>query len=240
MNQLQVVPKSQIVHDAQFEKQVISAVNDAYHAVDSATQKCLIAGQLLNEMKEHLGHEKFMPWVEKTFPEVTHNCCNRWMRGMSNVLKALPAPPIDIEVSVVLTTPKEQLAPAQQKYKQAFLNLTDGRTLKECTSGVFVEGDEPHRIDRAINGKTKGGAGGDRKDFPRFVARHLGAITSMLVVKKKGAAPKARQLAADQRANIGGSFAAALKQWPRPILEVIKEAAAQELKLSDEQRAARE
>lgn len=147
----------------------------ALEAVENAVQKCLAAGQMLNEFKAALPHGGFLDWRAKNLPEISEDTAQRWMRGAANVANALPPvdSAIEIEASVILSTPDAELSPVALEWKQAWFDFTADKTIKECLSGVFVGGDEDHRIDRAINGKTKGGTGGDRKDFPLFVAVKL-------------------------------------------------------------------
>jgi len=224
---------------------VREAVVRALHHVDDSRRVCVQAGQMLRELKVRCDHGDFEELVEKYIPEVSIQTCRTWMRAAESVTKALSFPNV-IEVDSVVTPLSEiiggddaKLSKQAKALKQQWFSFTEGKTIKDCIAGVVVDGDADSRISRAINGKTKGGAGGDRKDFPTFIARHLQANTSMLVIKKKGHPPKMRQLAADQQANICASFNAALRQWPRWLVENIAEAGRQELKLSEEQRAAR-
>lgn len=148
---------------------------DALHACENAAQKCLAAGQALNEAKEYSNGD-FMETVAKLVPEVSHKTATTWMRAAANIARALPPMPdcLDIEsISELLSTPDSELPAEALGWKQGWFDFTADKTIKECLNGVLVEGDDDHRIDRAINGKTKGGAGGDRKDFPLFVAVKL-------------------------------------------------------------------
>ena len=84
-------------------------------------------------------------------------------------------------ISSILTTSDDELSTEDRKYKQAWLDFTADKTIKQCLDGVCVEGDDAHRVDRAVNGKTKGGAGQtDRKDFPLFIAVKLKDIAAHL------------------------------------------------------------
>jgi hypothetical protein len=149
----------------------------ALKARDDAVQKAISAGQLLNDFKDTIPHGTFMEWRQKYLPEISNDTAERWMRAASNVIKALPPVPdaIDVEVSIsqILTLPEAELSETQREWKQQWFDFTENKTIKECLAGVFVDGDAASRVDRAINGKTKGGAGGDRKDFPLFVAVKL-------------------------------------------------------------------
>ena len=225
---------------------VRTAVVRALQHVDDSRRVCVQAGQLLRELKARCQHGEFLDLVEEFIPEISARTATTWMRAAESVTRALKFPDA-IEVDSVITPLSEIIAGDDKKLskeakalKQLWFNFTEGKTIKDCIAGVVIDGDADSRIDRAINGKTKGGAGGDRKDFPRFIARHLRCVTSMLVIKKSGRPAKARALAADQRANIGAAFDGALKQWPRWTIEIISQTVRQELKLSDEQRTARQ
>lgn len=159
-------------------QRIRTVVQEAIDAVEHATQKCLTAGQLLNDYKEKVGFGSFMEWRREAFPKISDDRFERWMRAAANVARALPAPAIDvtsevIPLSEIISTPDDELPAAALQWKQQWFEFTADKTIKECMEGVCVEGDEAHRADRAINGKTKGGAGGDRKDFPLFVAVKL-------------------------------------------------------------------
>jgi hypothetical protein len=112
---------------------------------------------------------------------------------------------------------------------------------------VFVDGDDAHRVDRAVNGKTKGGIGKqkDRKAFEKFTATKLQHITSFLTVTKKSAASGRRQiigwrkLSPVQETQIGAAFCAAIEKWPAQLLETIADKIKTEAKLSDAERLAR-
>lgn len=183
-----LLPKTAIIERLAVVKEAVEA---AQGALGDARQKCLIAGALLNEVKEELPHGDFEEWCRGNLP-VKERTWQVWMRAAANVVKALPGMPrlqalydkaIDIEaipVSEMLTAPEDELPASALAWRQQWLDFTSERTLKECLDGVFVDGDEGHRVDRAINGKLKGGAGGDRKDFPLFVAVKLKDMGSHL------------------------------------------------------------
>lgn len=128
----------------------------------------------------HSDRAGFEAFLARIVPEIHVDTARRWMRAAGNVARALPPAPgaIDVEAEVVapseiLVTPDDELGEEAREWKQGWLDFTADKTIRECLEGVFVDGDDEHRVDRAINGKMKGGAGGDRKDFPFYVARHL-------------------------------------------------------------------
>lgn len=180
---LQKQAENQISGDLIFTIDLRTTVLEALSSVDGARQMCMAAGQMLNEAKDKCNHGEFLDILKVTIPEISHETATTWMRAARNIAKALPAPSIDIEsVSLVLHTPDDQLTPVQLKYKQDWFDFTEGKTIKDACAGVFVDGDEAHRVDRAVNGKTKGGAGDleKRKDCPRLVAEKLKAMAENL------------------------------------------------------------
>lgn len=143
----------------------------------------------------------FQEFVAKNLPEISIVTAQRWMRAAANVLRAVgdgqggehPTSNsqrstsnggngvIDIEaipVSELLATPDDELPEASREWKQAWFDFTSNKTIKECLAGVFVDGDDGHRVDRAVNGKLLGGGGGDRKDFADFTLRKLKHIST--------------------------------------------------------------
>ena len=229
--------------------QLRTVLLDALASVDNARQKCIAAGQLLNELKATHGHGDFMELVLQTVPEISHDTAGRWMRAAANVLKALPPmAAIDIEASVILATPDAELTKDQLEWKQGWFTFTDGKTIKECLNSVFVDGDEPHRIDRAINGKTKGGAGGDRKDFPLFVAvklKDMGQHFGISVSRDGREQGHWKGMSEKQKTEIKSALVAAInggelhlqgrktfqfKRWPEDICRVMQDALRDRLK----------
>lgn len=220
---------------------IINVVREALVAVEGAKQKCLAAGQLLNDFKATLAHGEFLIWREKNLPEISADCCERWMRAAANIVRALPEGCIDVEtisLSEVLSTPDHCLSAAHQKYKQAWLDFTNDKTIKECLNGVFVEGDEAHRVDRAINGKTMGGKGsGDRKDWSLFIGVKQNDMGAHLAHWKKMSAIQRSEIEQVVRGAILGddvrltrgqkSRLFKFEPWPedfsRLVLETLKE-----------------
>jgi hypothetical protein len=157
-------------------QRIHDAVNGALTAVENAKQKCLAAGQMLNEIKESLPHGEFKLWRQKHLPQISDDTAERWARAAQNIARALPPPrALDVQASVALTTPDDDLSETARKYKQDWSDFTANKTIKECLNAVFVEGDPAHRVDRVLNGKLKGGTNpyDDRKDYPLFIAVKL-------------------------------------------------------------------
>lgn len=229
------------------------AVIDALQSVEFAKQKCILAGQMLLDEKTRIGHGDFEQHVTKLIPEVSIQTVRTWMRAASSVAKALPPMTIDIQsevsVSTILSSPDKDLTKDQLKYKQAWFDFTADKTIKECLNSVMVYGDDSHRVDRAINGKTKGGKGGDkvsdRKEFERFTATKLGHITTFLTVQKKmaGTGKKKivgpRPLSPVQQAQISAAFINFLETAPNWLLITLHDKITTESKLSEPQRYSR-
>lgn len=211
-------------------------VLDALDSVDNARQKCMAAGQKLNEVRADYEHGDWQKFISESIPEVSYDTVNIWMRAAANILKALPTQVVDVSsevipLSEILSTPDDELPETARAYKQQWLEFTADKTIKDCLNGVFVDGDEGHRVDRAVNGKTAAGAGGggDRKAFPKFIALKLKHTTTFL----------SHKLTPTEQARIIASFDTSLEQWPRWLVEALADKCKSELKISDQDRAAR-
>ena len=228
-----------------------TVVIDALQSVESAKQKCILAGQMLLDKKDLMDHGDFETFVAQQIPEVSIQTCRTWMRAAANISRALPPMTVDVEVTVsqVLSRPDAELTDEQRKYKQAWFDFTADKTIKECLNSVTVYGDDAHRVDRAVNGKTKGGKGGekaaDRKAFEKFTATKLGHITTFLTVQKKalGTGKKKivgwRELSPVQRTQIGAAFTHFLMTAPDWLLEVMADQVKTELKMNPAERLSR-
>ena len=250
-------------------KQVRKAVLEALHSLDSTRRTCIAAGQLLVETKARLSRPRnggryeeweegdgFEEWIEKNIPEIHVDTARRWMRAARGAVKGLPGigdgrfkisegDVIDIEgvpVSEVLATPDEALSAGARQWKQAWLDFTEHKTIKECMAGVLIDGDPDHRMDRAINGKMARGAGGsgDRKDYSFFTFRKLRHLNTFF--------SSWETMTELQRTEIKDMFAAAVTgaefhlrhsqakldqeftPWPKDLVRVLKEAVGQRLK----------
>jgi hypothetical protein len=238
------------------------AIVAARDATENARSKCLIAGQMLNEVQAALPHGEFQPWIEKYLPEIPYRTAARWSRAAANIEKALPEKlevVIDIEavtVSAVLTMPDAELTAEQRRYKQAWFDFTNGRTIKECLDGVFVDGDEAHRVDRAVNGMIKGGVGSpmaaNRKDVPFHVAKKLKEMGEHLLLFDKLDAGMRSETEQVIRCAILGDdvrirkvlfqYSGAVRRgrkksrmWPKAFCQVALKALQERLRLNDEE-----
>jgi hypothetical protein len=105
---------------------------------------------------------------------------------------------------------------------QILLEYISGKTMQECLQGVIVEGDPEHRLTRAQNGMAKGGAGGDRKDWPGFIETKLRHINEHLSHWDNFSGPQIERTQTVFKVVITG--------WPAPLLEYLKNEAAKVLR----------
>ena len=205
----------QISHDAKF---VRSIVLDAIDAAHCATQKCLVAGYYLGEVKarfarsahdahssvhgrnQHSDGPSWLEWLATNIPEIHRATADRWMSAAATVASALKMGPalaaIEIEaeavpISRLLTMPEAEVPEAGRQLRQEWFDFTQGKTIKQCLAGVLIDGEDEAGMKRAINGKGLGGAGVvDRKAFGAFFARALKIALSQVTVmtKEKGTA----------------------------------------------------
>lgn len=207
-------------------ERILAEYREAMRLAKVAVERAIYVGQLLNEQKALVGHGHWLPWLAANCPEISQDTARRWMDAAEAVLtKALKLPPVieALPLSQVISTPEEELPEAAREARQLVFDFTAGKTIKECLAAVVVEGDEPHRITRAHNGRTQGGSRGeDRKDWPKFVGLHLSDISAHLDHWK--------QFTGAQVETVEAKFKAAVGKWPSPLLESLKRAIAEELK----------
>lgn len=156
----------------------------ALESLESTRQKCLFAGVVMLEAKNGTEHGKFMDWVTGIVPEISARTARSWMLAAGNVLRALNMAgslEVDSEVmslSEVLGSVDEiGLSDQAKEWRQLWFGFLEDKTIKDCLNLALVDGDESYR---ALNGKTAGGSGGDRKDFALFAARKLAHLGSHL------------------------------------------------------------
>lgn len=166
------------LNDAVRKDRARAACLQAVETVKKAVEKCVFAGHALMEWKNGYEHGTFLDMLERGLPEVSVRTAQRWMVAARNVIKAIGEPPAGApgheSVTELLAAEDGKLDKEGREWKARWFEFLEGRTVNECIAGVVVDGDEAHRIERAINGSTLGGSGGDRKDFSLFVARKLG------------------------------------------------------------------
>ena len=249
---------------------VIETLRDIVHqalvTTNRAVRDCLAAGQALNEARAEFSRGRglggaFAEWddgngwtefIEKNLPEISERTAQRWMKAAANVMRVVgdgqwqnsAGQVIDVEAtpfSQILATADDELSADSRELKQVWMDFTERKTIKECLAGVFVEGDDSSRSDRAMNGLTaRQTSGAERRDYPAFITRKLKEMTEHLVVKgTRNSAPHAREIEADQRAKIMAAFDGAMSVWPQWLLEMLRSASTRELKLGEVERAVR-
>ncbi len=202
-----------------------AAIHDAMQHAETAVQKAIHVGFLLLEAKPLVGHTNFQAWISKSFPEISYPTANRWMNAAQCTLTAAGVQPhlLSMPVSEVFSTASKDLPQPAQEAQQLLLDFTLGKTIKECMAGVIVDGDEPHRITRAANGKKHGGtAGEDRKDYPKFIGQKLSDVSAHL--------KNWQHFTGAQILTTEDKFKSALAKWPTPILNTLKKLITEELK----------
>jgi len=225
-----------------------TAVLDALSSVENAKQLCMMAGQMLLDEKQKMEHGQFQDYIAKSIPEISYETAKIWMRAAGNILKALPT--IEVEsttVSQILATPDADLPAEALRYKQAWLDFTADKSIRQCLDSVTVYGSPAHNVDRAVNGKTKGGVGKqpDRKAFEKFTATKLGHITTFLTIQKKmaGTGKKKivgpRPLSPVQQTQISAAFIHFLETAPNWLLLALHDKISTESKLTEGQRYSR-
>lgn len=190
----------------------------------TAVNTALYLGAMLNEAKEIVGHGEFLNFRTKTLPSLSDARAQRYMLAAANVVKQINFGACDIPVSRLLSCAAEDLPDdAAREARQLLFDFTDGRTIKECLAGVFIDGDAPVLITRAANGQKHGGyKGEDRKDYPKFIGVHLSDISAHLKPWKSytGAQVESTETV----------FKSALAKWPTPVLTFLKKLITEELK----------
>jgi hypothetical protein len=231
-------------------------INQAYEDfLNAAVPRGLIVGQLLIEQRHALlssgagwmnPHkavgDQFAAWLEKNCPKITARTAYNWMKGAENTAKAIfpkrtdelvesGCIEIESEVIPISTVLLENGGSRFLELKQQYFDFAAEKTMKECIGGVFLDGNDPTSITRAHNGRTAKGAGGsgDRKAYAQFTATKLKHITTFVN----------SNMPDGERVQIIACTMAAQENWPKWYLKAIVEKAQKELKLSDEERAAR-
>ncbi len=233
MNQLKIVQKisqipkkagmgHQIGSDFQFARQ---ACIRALDHLNGSRQLCIVAGQMLRELRDRCRHGEFMPLCEENIPEITHRTVTTWIRGAESVTKFLKFPDaIEVDsvvtpLSEILTADDKNLSKEGRTFKQTWFNWTNGKSIKEITLG-----DEVAALSRSLGGKygKNAGGGGDRKDFPKFIGKKLSQLTTHLEHYKNFTGPQLERTESLFKQNIA--------KWPTGALEMAMRHFKEELK----------
>jgi hypothetical protein len=222
------------------DARIVQAITETLDQYRSTVHRCVACGAMLLAKRESMASHRggFVAWIDDNFPE-SRATLYRWMgaaeRGLIAFSKVYQLTAsltsaghvIEIEAQAVplaklLTLPDQELTPAEMEVRQLWFNFSSDKTLREL-GGVSVDGDEPHRITRAANGKLDGGfKGEDRKDWPTFVGRKLSDITTHLEHWPK--------MTPAQKEQCQIAFGSALNKWPTPMVEWLGKAVKDKLK----------
>lgn len=259
MTKLAPIAPATITLAAPTEARVLAACREAENALQGASLKCLIAGQLLLEHREALSSshdgknlawqgkkkaesDKFSTWIEKH--GLSKSTAYRWMevaervgRLQLDVPMAYDFKPVievggeSVALSLCLTAPEKELTGKALKFRQDVFDFMADKTLSEALNACVDGESDPKRITLAGKGKKTGGSRGeDRKAFEKFTSTKLKHLTTFF----------GKKLHVNQRALIIAAFNSALELWPRWLLEALADKCKSELKLSDHDRAHRE
>jgi hypothetical protein len=198
-----------------------AAIQEALETADLAVNQAIYVGQLLNEARPQIAHGKWQAFVEENFPEITYDTAHRWMTHAERITKfVLRDSSPTVPASRLLTA--GELDGNDEEARQLLLDFMAGKTIAEAVRAAVVEGDDA-RAARAVAGKSTGGSRGEnRKDFPKFAARHLSDLAYHLEGFDKFTDP--------ERETVEEAFKTHLADWPRAAIEVFIEIARRDLK----------
>jgi hypothetical protein len=234
--------------DSQAEKRVIGACREALKAEADYAFKAVTAGLLLMEFRHvlsplpHCGATgRFQAKTEENgwrkwlaAHSIAKTTADRWMLAAERVARLqlgvrmdmeLPGA-IDVEgvlipLSQALTAPEAELPERALQFRQGVFDFMRDKTLSEAMVAA-IDGESPaHRITRAGAGKMKGGAGGDRKDWPAFIAEKLSDVTGHL--------KHWRGMSSTQKESVEETLRRVMERWPTPVLEHVRKVAVYQL-----------
>lgn len=190
----------------------------------AAVNTALYLGALLNEAKEIVGHGDFLAYRKKTLPGLSDDRAERYMRASHNIVNQVDLNGSGVPVSMLLSVEADELPnDAAREAQQLLFDFTKDKTIRDCLAAVVVDGDEPHRITRAANGKKHGGTKGeDRKNYPQFIGEKLADVSAHLKFWKKYTGPQIEDLTTKLKSFAGKA--------PTPFLTMLKDTINQELK----------
>ena len=146
--------------------------------MDEAARYALVAGQWLCELKDAIEHGEFENAVRQHCPWFRNRSIRTlqdWTRAAAKVAEQIQTPLVDVGLkpSEILWASQESiknLPSAAQAYRTEWFTLIRDRTIKDCIAGLFGGDAEGCDVERAINGKFKGGTNqfDDRKGFSNF------------------------------------------------------------------------
>ena len=205
--------KVQISHDANFVRSIVlDALDASFHAGQKCLLAGYFLGEQkarlgrtshdekssVHGRNQHSDEPGWLAWLAANIPEISQPTAYRWMSAAATVAIALKMRPpgealpagsdMDVAsevlpISRLLTMPEAEVPEASRKMRQDWFDFTAHKTIKECLSGVLIDGEPEAGMKRAVNGKGLGGAGRqDRKEFGKFFARALGIATSQVAL----------------------------------------------------------
>lgn len=220
MSKLQKNPATPVV------AKISAAIDEAMATAEMAVNQAIRVGHLLLEAKANpeIDHGDWQQWIETNFPKISYRTAARWMQAAGNVVKQIDLGACSVPASQLLSCAAEDLPDdAAREAQQLLFDFTKDKTIKDCLAAVVVDGDEPHRITRAANGKKLGGTKGeDRKDFPKFIGEKLSDVSAHLKTFKT--------YTPAQVADTLAKFDSAVGKWPTPLLTHLKQRINEELK----------
>lgn len=192
------------------DAEISGAIKDALQAESQWLFKAVLAGQMLIEAQynRHMRHDgtcvnpkdrykpngsKFATWLDEVCPEISIRTAMRWRAAADRVMRIvteshLPDPVVwkdfggkKFYVSTVLSLATEDCSPDMLTFRETFERFLADKSLAEVTRCALNGCDEAHNIDRAANGKLKGGAGNvNRRDYARFLIVHFKEMSHLI------------------------------------------------------------
>ncbi|MGH7943229.1 MAG: hypothetical protein ACREE6_09205 [Limisphaerales bacterium] len=211
--------------------EIQNAVVVAMDSVANSVQLCFVAGQLLHEKKKAVGDGQFEAWRNKHLPGLKDRTARRWASAAENVSRRLPPPDGIPPVSVILSSPKDELSPEALKYKNAWLQFVGNSTVAGAAAGLF-SGGEADALNGILTGGNPDGALG-RRAYEVYAGRNLARFTSFLKRRKY------IELTQAQTDFIKRVMESEMERWPRWCLEAARKKASKELKMGEQERLAR-
>ena len=184
--------------------EAVAHVMAAQNAQSDFVPKAILAGQILlecvntklcsswtNDSVDASPDATLEEIIAEYFPTLRRVTALRWMAAAKRVMcvlhelhHAFPAIELELDgekqrISYVLTAPESDCSRAMLTFRESFDIFLKDKTLSEATEATLDGESEAHRITRAANGKRKGGKGGNRRAYARFIAAHFKAMGSI-------------------------------------------------------------
>lgn len=203
-----IEPLPEFLHDSPHRDLIlrsIAAVNDFLSAQITAAQRGFIAGQILNEVKAVLPHGLFENSVRELYPLLPDSTRRRLMSRAREILDTMDAPPVDIEVSIILTKPENELPASALAWRQTWLDFTREQKL----TGVESSG---------THGELRG-------SYPAYIKDKLKSIGRFLRRKRGGKTIGYIEYTPGEQRDIQAAFESSMQHWPDWLLRFVIEVA---------------